>query len=305
MGLLENTGVGDWLAGAAAFNGNGGSGPGLGGLSLGDLTPSPTSTTGSSETPDRPAGESWNTQHVPWRLPGIPATSPVQTQYVTQSWAESQYNSAAFKPIRADLEKLAKILGYRTGKSLWNAAVEAANEQYNQNINTYGTGYAVTPFDIISEWAGGGSGSSGSGSSGSGSGSSGSGSSGSAYMGPVTSTASQTDTSVTQPGDAENLLYGAMQELLGRAPTEKEISRFTSRLNAAERAAPVVSTQTTTSAPGDDGPDGGYTNQTSETTGGVNQQVQARDYAQSRPDYAEYQMATTYFDAFQSLIRGA
>lgn len=200
------------------------------------------------------------------------------------------------------LTAMAKAQGGRSGKALWDRAVEYAEGIYGSG------GGRITPFDVVQSWArraglnvpsaGNASGyRDGSDATGVDAG----------YDGPITSRSTSSSVDVTNAEDAEVNLRNAMQSLLGRDPTDKEVSQFTAKLNAAERANPNVTTSSQTQEFGDrgDGPDGGYTQSSSESTGGVNPSLRAQDYAERRPDYAEYQMATTYLDAFRSLIRGA
>lgn len=160
--------------------------------------------------------------------------------------------------------------------------------------------------------------------------------------GTDTSTSSSTNTTVniTSESEAKALFETAARQLLGRAPTPKEQKQFLAHLNQAERDNPDVTqsdsttttsgTTTTTTSPAVAGaPPGegdgveGETNPTVTTatdtqststsdtdtttvnSGGLDRGQYATDWARSRDDYAEFQMATTYLDAFQRLMRGA
>jgi hypothetical protein len=88
---------------------------------------------------------------------------------------------------------------------------------------------------------------------------------------------------LTDPESAKQLINTAMASLLGREATSEEYKKFLTTLNSEERSNPIVTT-----VEGD----------TVTTTGGTNPNQIAEDYATSREDFAEFQAATTYMDAF-------
>lgn len=92
---------------------------------------------------------------------------------------------------------------------------------------------------------------------------------------------------LTNPDQAKQLINTAMASLLGRRATSEEYKKFLTTLNDAERSNPIV-----TSVEGD----------TVTVTGGTSSAQIAEDYVTSRPDYAEFQTATTFMDAFISAL---
>lgn len=146
-----------------------------------------------------------------------------------------------------------------------------------------------------------------------------------------TSTDNASTINLTNPGTAKRLLNSVMQVALGRDANKKEVNAFIKALRSEERANPETRTtessssgtatvNTESSRTTNENSDGTVsssvgtetsdrsTDSTSDsntvTDGGFDAQQFAMEYAQSRPDYAEYQMATTYLDAFRNLIRG-
>lgn len=92
---------------------------------------------------------------------------------------------------------------------------------------------------------------------------------------------------LTNPDQAKQLINSAMAGLLGRRATSEEYKKFLTTLNDAERGNPIVTT-----VEGD----------TVTVTGGTSSAQIAEDYVTSRPDYAEFQTATTFMDAFISAL---
>jgi hypothetical protein len=80
---------------------------------------------------------------------------------------------------------------------------------------------------------------------------------------------------LTNPADAQVLVDGALQQVLGRAASPEERGEFLRALNQAERANPIVS-----------GPGG--------SSGGTNRELIAQEFARSRDDAAEYLAETQY-----------
>lgn len=78
------------------------------------------------------------------------------------------------------------------------------------------------------------------------------------------------------------------QESIGRAATAEEVANVQQQLNAAEKASPTISTSGATSV----------------TSGGVDEQQLVKQIAEMSPEYANYQQATTYFDAMLGALRG-
>lgn len=99
---------------------------------------------------------------------------------------------------------------------------------------------------------------------------------------------------LTNPEDAQILVQNALSQYLGRNATEEELAAFTKALRKEEQASPQID-QGVSSRSG-----------TSRvTTGGVSAaqaQEMAKDFAQSRPDYAEFQASTNLLDAFIGVL---
>lgn len=93
------------------------------------------------------------------------------------------------------------------------------------------------------------------------------------YMGPTT------QVTLTNETDAHSILDNALQQYLGRAATSQERDRFVQQLNKAEKANPRVSDPTGLHS--------------SVSSGGVNQQQLAEDFATKQPEFAQTQASTT------------
>lgn len=106
-------------------------------------------------------------------------------------------------------------------------------------------------------------------------------------------TTTVTTTQITNPDAAKRLINQAMTSYLGREATKQEISKFVKSLNAEEQSNPTVQTMTM---------DGSGQVQTVE--GGMDAAQFSQDYAQSRPDYAEYRAATDLMDSFLGILQG-
>jgi hypothetical protein len=106
-----------------------------------------------------------------------------------------------------------------------------------------------------------------------------------AYDGPMSSM------TLTGATSAEEILTNALRQYLGRQATPAELAGFKAQLNATEQANPTVVTP--------DGPGAAY------RTGGTDSGVIARDYAMSRPDYAETQASTTLMGWLTDAVKGA
>lgn len=125
--------------------------------------------------------------------------------------------------------------------------------------------------------------------------------SGSGGGGGFTGTHSSVQKTVSQisQGDAWASLRQTTQQLLGHDPSDQEVRDFAYRMNSLAAQNPTISHTTGTYA------DGALTNSTTKTTGGFTAndvQEHAYDDAQSDPDYAEFQSATTYFNAALSAL---
>jgi len=110
---------------------------------------------------------------------------------------------------------------------------------------------------------------------------------------------SQTSKSIKQFSlqQIQGLATSAFQAAIGRAATNEELATFLKHLNSEEKKNPTI-TKTTTSS--------GKNNSTSTSvsSGGVDESQFATTESQMHPEFANYQKATTYFDAMTSALRG-
>lgn len=97
----------------------------------------------------------------------------------------------------------------------------------------------------------------------------------------------------TNPDTARGLVNQVMTALLGRMPTDGEYGKFMDALKQAEQKNPTVTTVEMNA-------DGSGTTMT--TTGGTSPSTIAQEFAESRPDYAEFQAATSLMDAFMAAL---
>lgn len=118
-----------------------------------------------------------------------------------------------------------------------------------------------------------------------------------AYTGTRTST-SRSVNELTE-GQSWSVLQGTLQKMLGRDPSDQELRNFTYKMSQAAARNPSV-TKTISHYK-----DGYLTGSNSHTSGGFTMDdamEKAYDRAQNNPDYAEYQSATTYFNAALSAL---
>lgn len=118
-------------------------------------------------------------------------------------------------------------------------------------------------------------------------------------QGPTKTTSTSTALDISTRQDAQAIAQSAARSLLGRDPTQSEITKLLGTLNQYERNNPRVTTSESIQQPG-----GGGT-QTSTTTGGVSdaaRQVLAQEQAKQNPEYGAYQAATTYYEAMMQVL---
>jgi hypothetical protein len=95
---------------------------------------------------------------------------------------------------------------------------------------------------------------------------------------------SSTVVNLTNVADAKRFVNDSLKTYLGRQATESELDNFLSTLNSVERENPLYSSQ-------------------GQRSGGTNPQVVAEEFAQSRPDSAEFTAATQYSDWLMQTIQ--
>jgi hypothetical protein len=107
--------------------------------------------------------------------------------------------------------------------------------------------------------------------------------------------------------EAQGLALQAFQNAIGRAPTSQELQGFLSALNAAEASSPTVTSGSTFTSRMKAGTATnvdatGSTSSGTTTSGGVDEQAFAQQYAMGLSGAGDYQKATTYFDAFNQVM---
>jgi hypothetical protein len=112
-------------------------------------------------------------------------------------------------------------------------------------------------------------------------------------------TTNQTSKSIKQFSmqQVEGIATSAFQAAIGRAATQEELSSFLKNLNTEEKKNPIITKTTSTS-------NGGNTSYTSTSSGGIDESRFATSESEMHPEFANYQKATTYFDAMTSALRG-
>lgn len=118
-----------------------------------------------------------------------------------------------------------------------------------------------------------------------------------------TKTQTTTDTNLTSRIDADAIFQSAAKSLLGRNPTSTEAAAFYNTLNANERANPT--TATTTSEYDEEGNVVSSSRTSEGGLGAGGAALLAQKQAESNPEYAQYQAATTYYNAaLETIMRG-
>lgn len=122
------------------------------------------------------------------------------------------------------------------------------------------------------------------------------------YIGPKSKTTTSTTINTLTREDALALTKSSMAQLLGRAPTDSEVSKYMGILNGLAEQNPQVTTTTSTI---DD--QGVSSEKSSKTTGGISQaglQAAAEQQIEKTPEYGAYQASTTYMNALLQLLGG-
>jgi hypothetical protein len=95
----------------------------------------------------------------------------------------------------------------------------------------------------------------------------------------------------------EGLATSAFQAAIGRAATNEELATFLKHLNTEEKKNPTITKTTINSSKNS-------SSSTSISSGGIDESQFATTESQMHPEFANYQKATTYFDAMTSALRG-
>lgn len=113
-------------------------------------------------------------------------------------------------------------------------------------------------------------------------------------------TFTQKSVSTLSEGEAWSSLQNTLSNMLGRDPSDQELRDFTYRMNQLAAANPAISKTITQYKDGT-----AVSSQTTQTEAGFSAAdvaMSAYEGAQSDPEYAEYQAASTYFNAAQSAL---
>jgi hypothetical protein len=122
------------------------------------------------------------------------------------------------------------------------------------------------------------------------------------YVGPRSKTRTDRQVNLSSAADVKALTTQMLTELLGRAPSSKEVAQYRSSINAMEEAAPQITKTTDTISDM-----GEVTGSSSVTSGGVSTEAMAgavTEGAKEGPEFGKYQAATTYWNAMMQMISG-
>jgi hypothetical protein len=180
-----------------------------------------------------------------------------------QAWAKRMYNNGFIRDPN-DMEGAFQA---------WSQAVKRASDVYTFS------GKKVTPWDAMSLMEG---------ASGAG-----------GRNGPKTTTSKSTSYNIPTKEDVAGMVTSVFKGALGRAPSDGELSRYTSMLIGNAKKNPSITTTTQTTDVN------GNTTSKSTSSGGYSSQAaewDAMQRAQADPEYGAYQAATTYFNALVSAL---
>lgn len=114
---------------------------------------------------------------------------------------------------------------------------------------------------------------------------------------PHTEKMVQESVDIWNADDARTLARATLQSVLGRDPTEAEYEDFVAALQTAQRNNPVVSTTKTRYDA-----EGNVVKTRTTNTGGIDPSTVAENWADRRPDMAEWQAVGTYFPAAMAAL---
>lgn len=122
------------------------------------------------------------------------------------------------------------------------------------------------------------------------------------YVGPRSKTTTSKRVDLSSAEDVRALTTQMLTELLGRAPTSEELSKYRSSIAGYEKSNPEITKTTTTL-----NDMGEEVAQSSTTSGGATDAARSMivtDAAKKGPEYGKYQSATTYFNAMMQMLGG-
>lgn len=123
------------------------------------------------------------------------------------------------------------------------------------------------------------------------------------YVGPKTKTSTSRSIDLSSPEEVQALAHQVLTQMIGRAPTEKELAQFKSSMNAFERENPQI---TTTIQHLDDMGEVVSTDQA--TSGGATEAALAglvQEDVKGTKEYGKYQGGTTLFNALLQMVGGS
>jgi hypothetical protein len=122
------------------------------------------------------------------------------------------------------------------------------------------------------------------------------------YVGPKSKTTSQTAIDLSNPEQVQAIATQTLTQMIGRAPTDKELAQFKATLNGYEKSHPETTTTTDTY---DDM--GNVSASNVVHSGGVTdaaRQTVLGEGVQKTKEYGKYQAGTTYFNSLMQMIGG-
>lgn len=122
------------------------------------------------------------------------------------------------------------------------------------------------------------------------------------YVGPKSKTTKNTAIDLSNPEQVQAIATQTLTQMIGRAPTDKELATFKATLNGYEKSHPAI---TTTTENYDD--QGQVTSTNQSQTGGVDdaaRSVVLGEGLKKTKEYGKYQSGTTYFNALMQMIGG-
>lgn len=122
------------------------------------------------------------------------------------------------------------------------------------------------------------------------------------YVGPKTKTTKQSAIDLSDPKQVQAIAEQSLAQLIGRAPTTKELAQYKATLNGYEKSHPEI---TTTTDHYDDM--GNVTASDVVHSGGVDEATRAGligEGVKKGKEYGKYQSGTTYFNALMQMVGG-
>jgi hypothetical protein len=122
------------------------------------------------------------------------------------------------------------------------------------------------------------------------------------YVGPRSTTQVNKHVDLSSAEDVQAITTNALTQLLGRAPTDKEVAQYKATINGYEKSHPQVTTTTQQI-----NAEGVATDSSSTTSGGATdagRQTLISDKTVGSQEYNKYQAGTTYYNALLAMIGG-